>query len=118
MSRRPRRNHSADFKAKVALAAVRGNKTLSELASQFDVHPDQITLWKVQLLERGAEVFGAGAGQAAAVDLKAGTARQDWGTDARERFLEAALIPQGVHLSNRARLFKQTEPLPQGGRGS
>ena len=53
MSRRPRRNHSATFKAKVALAAIQGDKTLSELAQQFDVHPNQITQWKVQLLERG-----------------------------------------------------------------
>ena len=51
MSRRPRRNHSAEFKAKVALAAVRGDRTLSELASQFDLHPNQITQWKTQLLE-------------------------------------------------------------------
>ena len=42
MSRRPRRNHSATFKAKVALAAIQGDKTLSELAQQFDVHPNQI----------------------------------------------------------------------------
>ena len=40
MSRRPRRNHSATFKAKVALAASQGEKTLSELAQQFDVHPN------------------------------------------------------------------------------
>ena len=64
MSRRPRRNHSAEFKAKVALAAVRGDRTLSELASQFDVHPNQITQWKTQLLDRAAQLFGAGTGQA------------------------------------------------------
>ncbi|WP_414674830.1 IS3 family transposase [Limnobacter sp.] len=58
MSRRPRRNHTPTFKAKVALAALRGDKTLAELASQFDVHANQITQWKVQLLERAAEVFG------------------------------------------------------------
>ena len=56
MSRRPRRNHSAEFKAKVALAAVRGDRTLSELASQFDVHPNQITQWKTQLLDAGGAV--------------------------------------------------------------
>ena len=60
MSRRPRRNHSAEFKSKVALAAVRGDRTLSELASQFDVHPNQITQWKTQLLDRAAQLFGAG----------------------------------------------------------
>ena len=58
MSRRPRRNHSATFKAKVALAAVRGDKTLSELAAEFDVHPNQITQWKLQLVERSTDVFG------------------------------------------------------------
>ena len=46
MSRRPRRNHTAAFKAKVALAAIKGEKTLSELAEQFDVHANQITQWK------------------------------------------------------------------------
>ena len=58
MSRRPRRNHSPAFKAKVALAAIKGEKTLAELAEQFDVHANQITSWRAQLLEGAAEVFG------------------------------------------------------------
>jgi len=58
MSRRPRRNHSAVFKAKVALAAIRGEKTLAELAEQFDVHANQITQWKGQLQEGAAGVSG------------------------------------------------------------
>ena len=48
MSRRPRRNHAPGFKAKVALAAIKGDRTLAELAEQFDVHPNQITIWKAQ----------------------------------------------------------------------
>ncbi|WP_010336384.1 IS3 family transposase, partial [Sphingobium yanoikuyae] len=59
MSKRPRRNHSPAFKAKVALAAVKGEKTLAELAQQFDVHPNQITTWRSQLLEGAAGVFGS-----------------------------------------------------------
>ena len=53
MSRRPRRNHTPAFKAKVALAAIKGDRTLAQLAEQFDVHPNQITSWKA-LLEEGA----------------------------------------------------------------
>ncbi len=49
MSRRPRRNHTPAFKAKVALAATKGDRTLAQLAEQFDVHPNQITTWKAQL---------------------------------------------------------------------
>ncbi|MCD1645657.1 IS3 family transposase [Aurantimonas coralicida] len=73
MTERPRRNHNPAFKAKVALAAVRGEKTLAELAQQFDVHPNQITQWRSQLLEGAAGVFGPEAAAIAAaptVDVK------------------------------------------------
>ncbi len=58
MTKRSRRSHSPAFKAKVALAAVKGERTLAELAQQFDVHPNQITTWKRQLLDGAAGVFG------------------------------------------------------------
>jgi transposase len=60
MSRRARRNHTPAFKAKVALAAIKGERTLAQLAEQFDVHPNQITQWKAQLQVGAAEVFGSG----------------------------------------------------------
>ena len=55
---KPRKRHTADFKAKVALEAIRGLKTTAQLASEFQVHPVQISQWKRQVLERLAEVFG------------------------------------------------------------
>ena len=67
-ARRTRRTHSPAFKAQVALAAVREDKTLAQLCEQFELHPNQITEWKRQLLERAGEVFGAAAG-APPVDL-------------------------------------------------
>ncbi len=73
MTRRARRTHSPAFKAQVALAALKGEKTLAELAQHYDVHPNQITTWKAQLAEGAAEVFGAGSAgspAAPAVDLK------------------------------------------------
>jgi len=63
--RRKRRNHSPSFKAKVALAAVKGDRTVSDLASQFEIHPNQVQTWKKQLLDSASEVFdreGGGAG--------------------------------------------------------
>ena len=73
MTKRTRRTHSAGFKAKVALAAIKGEKTLAELAKLFDVHPAQIVSWKSQLREGAAGVFGSGAAAtetAPVVDLK------------------------------------------------
>jgi transposase len=61
MTRQPRRNHTPAFKGKVAMAAIKGEKTLAELAQQFDVHANQITQWRSQLLEGAADVFGGEA---------------------------------------------------------
>ena len=58
MPRRPRRNHSPAFKAKVALEAIKGEEPLIVIAERFDVHPNQITKWKRQLLEGAEVVFG------------------------------------------------------------
>ena len=66
MMRRPRRNQSPALKAKVALAAIRGDQTLAELAQPFDVHPNQITPWKAQLLAGMPDVFEGAGKQAAA----------------------------------------------------
>jgi len=73
MSKRARRSHSPAFKAKVALAAIKGERTLAELAQLYDVHPNQITAWKAQLVESAADVFGSGSAAKEAapfVDLK------------------------------------------------
>jgi transposase len=97
MSRRPRRNHTATFKAKVALTAIKGEKTLSELAEQFDVHANQITQWKSQLLEGAAGVFGeAKSGPVLeAVDVKTLHAKIGQLTLEND-FLEGALTKAGL----------------------
>ena len=64
MTRRKRRNHSSAFKAKVAVAALKGEHTLAELAEQFDVHPNQIQDWKRRLVEGAEDVFGGNADKA------------------------------------------------------
>ena len=64
MTRRKRRNHASAFKAKVALAAVKRERTLAELAEQFDVHPNQSQDWKKRLVEGAEDVFGVNAVEA------------------------------------------------------
>ena len=98
MSRRPRRNHSPAFKAKVALAAIKGERTLAQLAEQFDVHPNQIAAWKAQLEGGAADVFGPGGGVPHAVpaaDIKALHAKIGELTLEND-FLENALSKAGL----------------------
>lgn len=59
MSRGKRRNHSASFKAKVALEALKGELTLGELGEKYDLHPNQIQRWKHDLIAAAADIFGA-----------------------------------------------------------
>ena len=103
MSRRPRTNHTAAFKAKVALAALKGEKTLLELAQQFDVHANQITQWKSQLLEGASSVFGGDAKTLpaeVAVDVKTLHAKIGQLTLEND-FLEGALTKAGLLSARR-----------------
>lgn len=100
MSRRSRRNHAPEFKAKVALAAVRNEGTLAELAKRFDVHPGQVTAWKDQLLRAAAEVFAEGRRTEPPVDVKSLHAKI--GQLALENdFLEHALGKAGLLSAKR-----------------
>jgi transposase-like protein len=103
MSRRPRRNHTPAFKAKVALAAIKGDRTLAQLAEQFDVHPNQITTWKAQLQDGAADVFGSGSVTATAepaVDVKSLHAKIGALTLEND-FLEGALTKAGLLSAKR-----------------
>ena len=99
MARRPRRTHSPKLKAKVALAAIVGDKTIAELAMLHDVHPNQITEWKRQLVDRAADVFG-GEPNTPPVDLRVLHAKI--GQLALENdFLESALGKAGLASVNK-----------------
>ena len=101
MTRRPRRNHTPAFKAKVAVAALKGEKTLTELAQVFDVHPNQITDWKSQLLAKAADVFG-GEPRADEPTVDRKVLHAKIGQLALENdFLEGALIKAGMLSAKR-----------------
>ncbi len=135
MTKRARRNHNPAFKAKVALAAIKGEKTLAELAQLYDVHPNQITTWKAHLLEGAAGVFGSGPMAkevAPAVDLKtryakigeltlendflsgalgkAGLARAQ--SDDQPRARLAAAAAGGDAAASRSILYYEPRPVP------
>ena len=55
-----RKRFKADFKAKIALEALREHKTLNQLSQEYDVHPNQISLWKKEVQSRSSELFGSG----------------------------------------------------------
>ena len=94
MTMRARRKHSAELMAKVALAAMTGDKTLAELTQRFEVHPNQITEWRRQLSEPSADVFGKSAGSEPPVDLKVRHAKIGQPTLEND-FLESALSKVG-----------------------
>ena len=104
MTRRARRNHTPALKAKVALAALKGEKTLAELAQQFDVHANQITNWKTRLLEGAAGLFGSGAPRSEvppAADLTVLHAKIGELTLEEKDFLAGALSKAGLPSAKR-----------------
>ena len=102
MTKRTRRKHAGAFKAKVAMAALKGDRTLSELAKAFDVHPNQITQWKDDLVAGAASLFERGheGSREVAVDVKALHAKIGELTLEND-FLEGALIKAGMLSAKR-----------------
>jgi transposase len=100
MTRRARRNHSPAFKAKVALAAIKGDRTIAQLAEHFDVHPNQITAWKSQLEGSASEVFGGATPTIPAIDVKSLHAKIGELTLEND-FLEGALTKAGLLSAKR-----------------
>ena len=95
MARKQRRKHSPIFKSKVALAALKGDKTIAELAAQFEVHPNQITEWKRQLQENASVVFGQKQEKEKEPDIQRMEAKIGQLTLEND-FLESALIKAGM----------------------
>ena len=98
--RRKRRTHSPEFKAKVAMAAIQGDLTMVELVKKFDVHANQVTDWKKQLLSGAPHVFGKGARKAedateAIQQLHAKIGQLTMENDFLERGLERIHGPRG-----------------------
>src|SRR4051794_2380192 len=117
MTKRTRRNHTPGFKAKGALAAVKGEKTLAELAQQFDIHPNQITNWKARLLEGAVSLFGSDAAHpevTPTVDLKVLHAKIGELTLEKD-FLAGALSKAGLLSANDDRSRAPTAAHPAGG---
>ena len=100
MARKQRRNHSSTFKAKVALAALKGDKTLSELSEQFEVHPNQITDWKRQLQENAGIAFGEKPEKEKGPDIQRMQAKIGQ-LSLENDFLENALIKAGLLSAKR-----------------
>ncbi len=98
--RRKRRNHSTAFKAKVAVAALKGDRTQAELAEDFDIHPNQIMEWRKQLLENADQVFGRSEKQAEESEFKIKELHAKIGQLTMERdFLEQGL--ERIHSPKR-----------------
>src|SRR3982075_2125826 len=103
MTRRARRNHTPGFKAKEALAAIKGDRTLAQIAEQFGFPPTQTTAWKAQLEGSAADVFGPGGSNVAAppaVDVKSLHAKIGELTLEND-FLEGALNKAGLLSAKR-----------------
>lgn len=99
MGKGSRRKHTAIFKAKVAFAALAGEKTLAELSQQFEIHPSQITDWKRQPSGRAAEIFGKSSETSQPVDAKAIHAKIGQLTLEKD-FLESVLTRRGCRAQS------------------
>jgi transposase len=102
MTKRTRRTHSPAFKAKVALEAVKGERTIAEIAQRHEVHPNQVTEWRRQLLDRAADVFAGRCGRERRSGAEPeGTARQDRPAGLEIDFLSGALSKAGMLSARR-----------------